>query len=191
MRIRRAAGRAISLNFRRSAEGSTNAFSGGVKHRSLIVAILMAVAALASENAVSVRGSVVTLDADGSRTVIPAAVVTIEGAGFFRTMTVDNDGSFQFRDVVAGQYRIRASAPGLTGSASIDVRAGESVDVPVVMEVEALRESLTINGNQEVAIAAEPEQKAEIKKARLRELPCVKVGRALRFDLQTAHDRNR
>jgi hypothetical protein len=118
-----------------------------------------------------VRGAVVTLDLDGARSAIPAAAVTIENTELFRKTTTDEQGSFNFRDLPPGRYRIRASAPGLSGSAPAEVRSGQSVDVQVVVEIEALKESITVNGNAEQSIATEPEQQTEIKRPAILNAP--------------------
>ena len=120
--------------------------------------------AQAEEKPGAVRGSIITIEPDGTRAVIPAAAVMIENAELSRKTTADERGSFTFGDLPAGRYEIRASAPGLEGSASAQVRSGQSVDVQVVMEIETLKVSVTVDGNVEVPIAAEPEQRTEIKR---------------------------
>ena len=119
----------------------------------------------------TVRGSVITIELDGAKWVIPAAAVVIESAELSRKTTADEQGSFRFGDLPAGEYQIRASAPGLEGLASAQVRSGQSVDVQVVMEIATLKESVTVNGNAESSIAADPEQRTEIKRTTLLNAP--------------------
>ncbi len=127
--------------------------------------------ATAEEKPGTVRGSIVTIEPDSSRSVIPVAAVRIESAELSRTTTSDEHGSFRFGDLPAGQYEIQASAPGLAGSASAHVSSGESVDVQVVMEIEALKESVTVNGNAESTLAIEPEQGSKIKRSTVLNAP--------------------
>jgi Carboxypeptidase regulatory-like domain len=117
----------------------------------------------------AVRGRIITIEPDGARSVIPAAAVMIESAELSRAelsrkTTADEQGSFGFGDLPAGRYQIRASAAGLVGSASAEVRSGQSVDVQVVMDIESIKESITVDGNAEHLIATEPEQRIEIKR---------------------------
>ena len=137
----------------------------------MIVMSLAAGFAKAEDKPGAVRGSVITIESDGARSVIPAAAVMIESAELSRKTTADEQGSFGFGDLPAGRYQIRASAPGLAGSASAEVAPGQSVDVQVVMEIEALKESVTVNGNADSAITTEPEQQTEIKRPTILNAP--------------------
>ena len=108
--------------------------SGSMKHRSsnlriskgqfacfLTLFILAGGASDAQEKPGLIRGSVVTIESDGSRSMIPGATVMVESAEGARQTTADNVGSYTFADLPAGRYQIRASAPGLVGSASAEV----------------------------------------------------------------------
>jgi hypothetical protein len=87
----------------------------------MIVISLAAGIAKAGDKPGAVRGSIVTIESDGARALIPAAAVVIENADLSRKTTTDEQGSFGFGDLPAGRYQIRASAPGLAGSASAQV----------------------------------------------------------------------
>ena len=106
--------------------GNAVAPSVCVKHRSSSqrigspkLALLMAVMSFATGWAKAedmpgtVRGSIITIESDGARSVIPAAAVMIESAELSRKTTADEEGLFGFGDLPAGRYQIRASAPGL------------------------------------------------------------------------------
>ena len=108
--------------------------SGSMKHRSsnlriskgqfacfLTLLILAGGVADAQENPGLIRGSIVTIESDGSRSMIPGATVVAESAEVARQTTADNVGSYTFADLPAGRYQIRASAPGLVGSASAEI----------------------------------------------------------------------
>ncbi len=111
------------------------------------------------------------IESDGARSVIPAAAVTIESAEVSRKTNADQQGSFSFGGLPAGRYQIRASAPGTVGSAWLEVAPGQTVDVQVVMEIESLRESVTVNGNVEPAITTQPEEQTEIKRSTILNAP--------------------
>ena len=128
-----------------------------IARASLLVSLLFFGSfAIAEDKLGVVRGNVVTIESDGAPSVIPAAAVTIESAELSRKTNADEQGSFRFAGLPAGRYQIRASAPGMVGSASLEVAPGQSVDVQVVMEIESLKQSVTVNGNVEPVITTEP-----------------------------------
>ena len=118
-----------------------------------------------------IRGSIVTIESDGSRSMIPGAIVVAESAEGDRQATADNVGSYAFADLPAGRYQIRASAPGLVGSASAEITSGQSLDVEIPMAIESLKLSVTVNGNLEPLISTEPEQRTEIDRPTILNAP--------------------
>ena len=118
-----------------------------------------------------IRGSIVTIESDGSRSMIPDASVVIESDGVARQTTSDNIGSYTFLDLPAGRYQIRASAPGLVGSTVAEIKPGESLDVEIPMAIEDVKLSVTVNGNVEPAISTEPEQRTQIERSTILNAP--------------------
>src|SRR5271166_443238 len=118
-----------------------------------------------------IRGSIVTIESDGSRSMIPGATVVVESAEVARQTTADNVGSYTFADLPAGRYQIRASAPGLVGSTFAEINSGESLDVEIVMAIENVKLSVTVNGNVEPPISAEPEQRTQIERSTILNAP--------------------
>jgi hypothetical protein len=119
----------------------------------------------------AVRGTVVTVGPDGSHSVVPGAAVAIEGTEVSQNASADNAGSFSFADIAAGQYRIQARAPGLTGSRPIDIKPGQSLNVQIVMDIDIVKESVTVNGSAEPTIATEPEQQGEVGRSTVLNAP--------------------
>ena len=118
-----------------------------------------------------IRGSLFTTESDGSRSMIPGATVVVESAEVVRQTTADNVGSYSFAALPAGRYQIRASAPGLVGSAFAEIHSGESLDVDIPMTIENVKLSVTVNGNVEPPISAEPEQRTEIERSTILNAP--------------------
>src|SRR5271166_120491 len=118
-----------------------------------------------------IRGSIVTIDSDGSRSMIPGATVVADSAEGARQATADNVGSYTFADLPAGRYQIRASAPGLVGSASAQITPGQSLDFEIVMAIENVKVSVTVNGNVEPPISAEPQQRTQIERSTILNAP--------------------
>src|SRR5271166_440473 len=91
----------------------------------------------------ALRGTVVTVDSDGARSVVAGAKVSIEGPSLSRT-TADEQGKYSFPEAVPGRYRIEAIAPGLSGRNEATVVAGAAIDVEVELKMEAVKESVTV-----------------------------------------------
>src|SRR5271166_122514 len=91
----------------------------------------------------ALRGTVVTVDSDGARSVVAGAKVSIEGPSLSRT-TADEQGKYSFPEAVPGRYRIEAIAPGLSGRNEATVVAGTAIDVEVELKMEAVKESVTV-----------------------------------------------
>ena len=104
----------------------------------MIVMFLAAGFAKPEDNPGVVRGSIITIESDGARSVIPAAAVTIESAELSRKTTADEQGSFGFGDLPAG-VSDPGQRPGTGGFGFAEVTSGQSVDVQVVMEIELSR----------------------------------------------------
>lgn len=102
----------------------------------LTLLIIAGGVANAQNNPGVIRGAIVMIESDGSRSMIPGATVVLESAEVARQATADGVGSYTFADLPAGRYQIRASAPGLVGSASAEIHSGESLDVEIPMAIE-------------------------------------------------------
>ena len=125
----------------------------GMKHRSsnqriskgqfayyLLTLLIIAGRVANAQNSPGViRGAIVTIESDGSRSMIPGATVVVESAEGARQTTADNVGSYTFADLPAGRYQIRASAPGLVGSTFAEINSGESLDVEIPMAIENVK----------------------------------------------------
>ena len=118
-----------------------------------------------------IRGAIVMIESDGSSSMIPGATVSVESAEVARQTMADNVGSYTFADLPAGRYQIRVSAPGLVGSTFAEINSGESLDVEIVMAIENVKLSVTVNGNVEPPISAEPEQRTQIERTTILNAP--------------------
>ena len=137
----------------------------------LTLLILAGGASDAQEKPGLIRGSIVAIESDGSRSMIPGATVVVESAEGARQTMADNVGSYSFADLPAGRYQIRASAPGLVGSGFAEISSGESRDVEIPMAIETVKLSVTVDGNVEQPISAEPEQRTQIERSTILNAP--------------------
>jgi hypothetical protein len=103
--------------------------------------------------------------------MIPGAAVAIDGRQLFRKTTADDKGSYTFVELPAGRYQIRANAPGLTGSASVELEPGQSLDLQIFMRIESAKESVTVNDSDGPPITPEPEQQNEIARSTILNAP--------------------
>lgn len=112
-----------------------------------------------------------TLQADGTRLVIPGAAVTLRNNGAPRQTTGDDQGQYSVTDLPAGIYAVEATAPGLTGDSSVEIAPGASVDLDLVVRVETVKESITVSASAEPAIPVEPEQQASLSRSTILSAP--------------------
>lgn len=101
------------------------------------------------------RGSVFVPNADGQRSVVTGAAVTLSGPSSPRHTVTDERGNFNFGAVAAGAYQIEATAPALAGSEAVTITSGKAVDVSVQLTIEASKQSVTVTGREEPAISTE------------------------------------
>ena len=94
----------------------------------------------------TVQGVVFTTDADGSRAIVPAAKILLDGPIHLEAET-DGEGKFVVERVVPGSFQISAMAPGMSAALNVVVTAGKTSEVELEMKVEAVQESVTVNGS--------------------------------------------
>ena len=139
--------------------------------RSVVCLLILAGSSAKAEDQLGkIRGTVVIVESDGAASMIPGAIVTIDGAGSRKTVA-DEKGSYAFVAMPAGRYQIRADAPGLIGSASAELEPGQSLDLKIVMSVETAKESVTVNGGDASAITTEADQQNEIQRSTILNAP--------------------
>ena len=144
--------------------------NGSLAH--CVVAIILAGSfAKAQDPFARIHGTVVIIQADGSTSMIPDAALVIDGRELSRKTTADDKGSYAFVELPAGRYQIRASAPGLMGSASAQLDPGQSLDLQIVMSIESAKQSVTVSGSDGPAVTAEPEHQEEINRSTILNAP--------------------
>ncbi|HSL02505.1 MAG TPA: carboxypeptidase-like regulatory domain-containing protein, partial [Nitrospiraceae bacterium] len=142
--------------------------------QAMVVLLMLVVAAAlgrAEENTVTLSGTVVAVESSGTHSAIPGATVTLSGVDVSRKVIADDRGSYSFTIVPPGRYGIEAVAPGLQGSATIDVKAAQSVDVLIVMTIASLKESVTVNADTEATMLVDSQQQTEITRSTILNSP--------------------
>ena len=98
---------------------------------------------------------------DESGAVIPAANVTLAGAGAPKTIQTQADGSYQFQGLPPGQYTVRAALPGFsTFAKTVTVGGAGNVLIPIQMSVSAEKQELTVKEESGPSVSVQPDDNA-------------------------------
>jgi hypothetical protein len=99
-----------------------------------------------AQTAANLTGTVV----DASGGTLPGVQLTLRnmGTGLTRTATSATDGRFVFADIPAGSYELRAELSGFRPvlRSGITVTVAQTLSLPLVMEVGALEQAVTVTG---------------------------------------------
>ena len=131
----------------------------------LLLCVASVRSALADMTSGDVQGTVFTVDSDGGRSVVPGAKVRIVGPELSRQTVTDQQGNYSFTEVTPASYRIEVEAPGLVGSKAVTVVAGATLDASIQLEVESVKESVTVTGNDEPALPTDPSGQTTISRS--------------------------
>ncbi len=119
----------------------------------------------------AIEGTVYTVDSDGNRFEVPAALVRLSGPSFSQETVTNSQGRYSFLAVATNTYQIDAMAPGLTGSNTVTFVSGTAVDVPVELRVEALKESVTVTASAEPPVSTYSSEQSVINKSTVLNAP--------------------
>jgi hypothetical protein len=102
------------------------------------------VVAFAQETTGNITGRIV----DSQGLAVPGATVTVMGPQGNKTTTTDSQGKFQVPYLVPGTYSVKAELQGFkaTERADISLRLGQTVDLPLSMQVGGLSETVNVEG---------------------------------------------
>jgi hypothetical protein len=150
----------------------------------LLLAFLLAITGMAAaqqETTGTIGGRLV----DPQGLAVSGASVTITGPQGSLTVTTDREGRFSTPFRIPGRYSLRAE---LRGFKTIDrkdivVRLGQTVDLPLTMEVGGLTETVDVTGASPVVDTQTTTAGANLDSAMLSRLP---VGRSLADTLYVA-----
>jgi hypothetical protein len=117
----------------------------------LIAIALVSTCALAQSTGAStgsVQGTVFTIDADGGRSVVPEAKISLDGPAHLEAES-DAEGKFAFKAVPAGDYKIRTTMPGMAAEQNLTVQEGVVLEAALEMRLQAVTESTTVTASAE------------------------------------------
>jgi hypothetical protein len=117
--------------------------------------MMTAQSALADLKTGAIRGTVFIIDSSGVRSVMAGVKVRLERSSSSIQTVTDERGNYGFAAVAPAAYRIEVKAPGLVGSKAVTVVSGAALDVPIQLKIDAVKESVTVRGNDEPAISTD------------------------------------
>lgn len=103
----------------------------------------------------SVQGTVFTLDSKGSRSVIPAAKISLDGPKHMETES-QGAGLFAFSAVPPGSYKISAQAPGMKTTQDVVVVADATSEVSLEMKLATVNQTVTVTASADPREADDP-----------------------------------
>jgi hypothetical protein len=106
--------------------------------------------------------------------VLPGAsvIVTDLKTGKETTLTADGEGGFRLSNLDVGDYTVKVSAPGFkTTSATISIQVGQEYSLPVVLEVGAVTEIVTVTQGTDVINSTNAELNSTLTNRQITELP--------------------
>jgi carboxypeptidase family protein/TonB-dependent receptor-like protein len=120
----------------------------------------------------TVQGVVFTADADGGRSVVPAAKISLDGSSHIEAQSTP-EGKFVLRAIPAGSYTITAQAPGMAATVRIEVTAETVSEVELQMKLQAVTESTTVTASAEPADTKEPSGINTVGNSAIRNMPNI------------------
>jgi hypothetical protein len=118
-----------------------------------------------------IHGDVFVVDAQTGKSAVEGARVSLQGPSFYVETLTNHQGNYQFQSVPAGEYAIEAHAPKLVGSAAAIVQAGAVLDVPVRLNVETVKESLTVHAAEDPVIPRDPSAEETVNRSAVLNTP--------------------
>jgi hypothetical protein len=145
--------------------------------RRAVVVALMAILLPAALYAQETRGRITGRVTDSSKATVPGATVTVTDAtrGTTATAVSNEQGLFQVNYLLPGTYRLLVELTGFKkySQENVIVQLGQTVDLPVALEVGALEESVSVTAETPVVNTSDASMGLVVDQARLASLPLI------------------
>jgi hypothetical protein len=150
------------------------------QNRTFVALLLAALLALPLASVATAQGTTATIVGtvtDASGAALPGALVTARNAdtGFTRSVPAGGDGAYRIEFVPIGNYVIEATLDGFKTAhrSGITLRVADTVRVDVSLELGALAETVTVNGDAPLVNTSSAEIARTIEAAAIASLPLV------------------
>jgi len=131
-----------------------------VRTRTILLFLLMALPGAIRLPAQTATGGVRGVLSDDSGAVIPAANVTLAGAGVSKTIQTQADGTFSTVGLAPGQYTVSVTYPGFaTFSKTVNV-GGAPVQMSIRLAVSAEKQEVTVQAEAGPTVSTEADSNA-------------------------------
>ena len=101
--------------------------------------------------------------------MVPGAHVSLRGP-IAQEMAADAYGRYRFEREPPGRYTVEASAPGLSGTVTVDVAAGETTAAAIQLKLDAVTSAVTVTGT-ETGVPAASAQSTTINQSTVEAAP--------------------
>ena len=126
---------------------------------------------LPAETMGQLHGDVFVIDARAGKSAVAGARVSLQGKFFYIETLSNQQGNYDFRSLPAGKYTLDARAPRLVGSATAIVQPGVVLDIPVQLNVETVKESVTVNAAEDPVISTDPSGEETVNRSAVLNAP--------------------
>jgi carboxypeptidase family protein/TonB-dependent receptor-like protein len=117
-----------------------------VKKLVLVISIFITCSLASSASAQNTTGTISGRIVDAQGLAVPGVTVTATGAQGIKTAVTDSEGRFTLPFLTPGSYALRAELEGFQPleRPAVQVRLGQSVDIPFTMQVGELKETVQV-----------------------------------------------
>jgi hypothetical protein len=131
-----------------------------VRTRTILLFLLMALPGAISLPAQTATGGVRGVLSDDSGAVIPAANVTLAGAGVSKTIQTQADGTFSTVGLAPGQYTVSVTYPGFAAFSKTVNVGGAPVQMSIRLAVSAEKQEVTVQAEAGPTVSTEADSNA-------------------------------
>ncbi len=119
----------------------------------------------------SIAGAVYALESDGARSTVPGALVRLVGPSFSQETVTSDQGRYSFGALDPNTYEINVTAPGLTGSETVVLANGETLDIPIELTLKTVNESVTVTGGDEPSLSTDSSDQSVLDRSTVLNAP--------------------
>jgi len=132
-----------------------------VRTQSILLFLLVALLGAINLPAEPATGALRGVLSDDSGAVIPAANLTVAGAGVSKTIQTQADGTFSVMGLAPGQYTVSVTYPGFAPfSKAVTVGAGAPVQMSIRLAVSAEKQEVTVQAEAGPSVSVEADNNA-------------------------------